>query len=227
MAKKLRLVTMLHTFSWVPTKQSAVTCWCKLGSLTTTNTTSTDSFSRETYYCQLTTISFTYVTTADGGWGRYKSAADTESSRGQTGGFWLEVACWVPKATLSARLSSPVLAHHNGLTWITLASEELPALAATPSWCKSSLVMMKTMEEELKVTRFLGRSLLLHVLDMTIGRMGRSTRGSGRSLRLRCSQESREQSNCSKQRRNWEKRMELNTLVHLAASDGFSHTHIM
>lgn len=99
----------------------------------------------------------------------------------------------------------PVLVDHSGLTWMTLTSVESPVLEVTSRWRKSSLVMMKTMEEELKVTFFLGRFLPLHAWDMTIGRMGRSTGARGRSLRLRCSQESREQSSCSRQRRNWER----------------------
>lgn len=89
---------------------------------------------------------------------------------------------------------------------MTLTSEEMPALEATSRWWKLSLVMMKTMDDELKVTFFLGLLLALHDLVMTMGLMGRSTLLSGRSLMLRCSQVIREQSSCSKQRRNWRRR---------------------
>lgn len=93
---------------------------------------------------------------------------------------------------------------HSGLTWMTLTSVEPPASEVTSSRRQSSLVMMKTMEEELKVTFFLGRFPFPQGRDTTMGRTGRWTGARGRSLRLRCSQERREQSTCSRQRLNWE-----------------------
>ncbi|KAA8584030.1 hypothetical protein FQN60_015238, partial [Etheostoma spectabile] len=85
---------------------------------------------------------------------------------------------------------------------LLVPAEKMWDRLVTSKWWKSLLVMMKTMEEELKVTLFLGRCLLLHDPDMTMGRMGRWTGARGRSLRLRCSQARREQISCSKQRRN-------------------------
>ncbi|PWA26063.1 hypothetical protein CCH79_00001366 [Gambusia affinis] len=91
---------------------------------------------------------------------------------------------------------------HSGLTWTTFTREESTALEVTLNCWKLSLVMMKTMEEELKVTLFLGRFLESQALETTMGRMGRSAGVSGRSLRFCCSQEilwkSREQSSCRK-----------------------------
>ena len=82
---------------------------------------------------------------------------------------------------------------------MTLTSGLLLHLAWTSKGCVS-LAMMKTMEDELKVTLFLGRSGRLR--DTTMGRMGRSSLASGRSLMTCWRRTRREQSSCNRHRRN-------------------------
>lgn len=101
-------------------------------------------------------------------------------------------------------MRSLVLGDHSGLTWMTF-TEDSAGDVTSKRW-KSLLVMMKTMEEELKVTLFLGLFLLPHELETTMGLIGRSTGAKGRSLKLCCSQDNLEHSSCSKQRRNCEAR---------------------
>lgn len=133
---------------------------------------------------------------------------DTEISREVRRDYLAWNSMFAHKALLRGGASSPVLENHSGLTCMTLTFEVSSSLEDTSNCWKSSPVMMKTMEEELNVTLFLGRSLVPHEVDTTMGRMGRSTGARGRSFRLRCSQESlehsREQSSCSRHRRNWE-----------------------
>lgn len=121
------------------------------------------------------------------------------------GYFWFGLACSVLRHTKWWAWGVLLLLDHNGLTWKTLASEDSRVFDVTSVWRMSFLVMMKTMEEELKVTLFLGRTLPPpHAADTTIGRMGRWTGARGRSLRLHCKHVTREQSSCIKQRRNCE-----------------------
>ncbi len=86
----------------------------------------------------------------------------------------------------------------------------------------SLLAMMNTMEEELKVTLFLGR--LGRLCDITIGRTGCSMRVRGRSLMLCCRVARREHSICNMHLRNWPIRKRNVSYTHTYTYI-YRHTH--
>lgn len=92
---------------------------------------------------------------------------------------------------------------YSGFTWMTFTCVSL-CLVQPSSCCISSRVIKKRIEEELKVTFFLGLSPAFW--DMALGLTGFSWPTAGLSFRWFCNLKRRMQKSCIRHRRNYEER---------------------